>query len=107
MKPRRIGLAVVAVLGIAGVLACRPPRDRSDWRAPAGVPRSCATDADCPGGTACAIELGATQGTCTPDGDGGVYPYGPARGGEGGLPRPRGPQPPPFDVQPSPGDINI
>ena len=112
LVPVACGILLFAAIGL---VACRPPRDRGDWRAPVTA-KPCKADTDCPNGTMCAIELGASQGTCG-DADGG-YPYGPRspddQGGPdgGGGPFPphqrRAPgQSPPFNVQPQPGDINI
>lgn len=114
MKRSAAPLAIFALVG-AGVLAvaaCRPPRDRSDWRAPVTA-RPCKSDSDCPSGITCAIELGASQGTCDdPDGGARPYPYdygpnAPDPHGDGGRPGPPRPQGPPINVQPQPGDINI
>ena len=102
--------ATVAALAFALVAAsgCNKPQRQNDWRSPSNTdpsrrpapPASCTTDADCAAshGT-CAIELGATQGTCTtppglapaPRGDGGSAPVQPA------VP----------NIQPSPSDIHL
>jgi hypothetical protein len=85
------GLAGLASFGCSG----HSPR-RTDWRHP---PQACASDADCHGGT-CAIEMGASQGTCA----GGSLPaLPPAPGADGGT-RPPGPGP---SIQPSSTDIQI
>jgi hypothetical protein len=109
MKPRHanhlapVVVAVVARIGLAAVLltlslaACAHPQRRNDWRTPS-PPMACGTDADCRGGT-CAIELGASKGTCSaPAGS----PGSPA---DAGAPA-NGPNPGP-NVQPSSSDIQI
>lgn len=108
--PAACGLFLFASLA---VVACRPPRDRSDWRAPVTA-KPCKADTDCPNGTMCAIELGASQGTCGDPDAGANHPYGYPDGTEGpggsdgGGPGPhRRPPGPPINVQPQPGDINI
>jgi hypothetical protein len=84
---------VVACIG-----ACGPRQKRGDWRSPP-PPTACASDTDCPGG-ACAIELGASQGTCGPASSQGS----PGEGEEDGGARRLLPGP---SVQPSPNDIQI
>jgi hypothetical protein len=108
MKPRhahhpaRAVVAFIAVVAVAAALAlslaaCAHPQKRNDWRTPS-PPMACTTDADCRGGT-CAIELGASQGTCSaPAGSQGTP-------GDGGAPV-NGPNPGP-NVQPSSSDIQI
>lgn len=93
-----VAVVVLAALAALMVSGCVHPQKRTDWRNPA--PASlCRSDADCRGGT-CAIELGASQGTCSP-------PEGGSSGmpGDGGAPNP-GLNPGP-NVQPSPSDIQI
>ncbi|MBS2018228.1 MAG: hypothetical protein JST00_35490 [Deltaproteobacteria bacterium] len=108
---RALFVFVMFAVSVATV-ACRPPRDRSDWRAPVTA-RPCKADTDCPAGSSCAIELGASQGTCfDPDAGAGssTYPYGPrgpdSPGPDGGAGPQRAPGPP-INAQPQPGDINI
>lgn len=92
----RLALVALVVLALASMAACIPRQKRTDWRSPA--PRAaCASDTDCPGST-CAIELGATQGTCSgaplpalPDADGGARPS----------------SHPPVNIQPSASDIKL
>lgn len=107
-RPVAILVAASLALGVLALAACRPPRDRTEWRAPV-TSHPCKSDSDCPTGSTCAIELGASTGMCS-DPDGGSYPYGPhspdPRGGDGG-PGPHRPSGPPINVQPQPGDINI
>lgn len=101
MKPRHafaaLAVSLVALVALAAG-GCAHPQRRNDWRTPA-PPSACKSDADCRGGT-CAIELGASQGTCSP-------PAGGSSGapGDGGIPGP-GPSPGP-NVQPSSSDIQI
>jgi len=107
MKPRhaphaRVAVAVVVLAALAalavGVGGCTHPQKRTDWRNPA-PPMLCRSDADCRGGT-CAIELGASQGTCSPPAEGSS-----GTPGDGGAPNP-GLTPGP-NVQPSPSDIQL
>jgi hypothetical protein len=97
--------AVIAVIAVAaGLVACGGTHRRGDWHKPspaAGPASACATDADCQGAP-CAIELGATQGTCQPVDL--VGPPGPHRADGGAHPLPPGH--PPL-IQPSPSDIQI
>ena len=90
-------LALSLCLVFACVFACNQQQKRNDWRSPA-PPTACASDADCKGGT-CAIELGATQGTCS--GSGALPPLPGADGGASPG-SPNGP-----NVQPSPNDIHL
>lgn len=93
----RLGLALV-LLSVASLAACAPRQKRADWRTPAShAATPCASDSDCPNGT-CAIEIGATQGTCSP------ADLAPLPGPDGGTRQgpPVGPT-----VQPSPNDIKI
>jgi hypothetical protein len=83
---------------VTSVGACGPRQKRGDWRSPP-APTPCASDTDCPGG-ACAIELGASQGTCGPASSQSAPGEGEDDGGAPGL------QPAPI-VQPSPSDIQI
>ncbi len=105
MKPRHASnaVAVAVVLAASAFVAlatfgCAHPQKRNDWRTPS-PPMACKSDADCRGG-ACAIELGASQGTCSPASG------APGDGGAPGLNTPSGPSPAP-SVQPSPSDIQI
>jgi hypothetical protein len=94
-----LALLVLAAAGTVALVACGGTHRRNnDWRAlpPA---TACASDADCGGGP-CAIEMGATKGTCQP-----VDLVAPAHGGDGGA-RPSPSGPPPL-IQPSPSDIQI
>ena len=108
MKPRpatqparlaaRLAASVLTLSLTLSLAGCAHPQKRNDWRTPS-PPMACTTDADCRGGT-CAIELGASQGTCS-------APPGGAPGmpGDGGAPS-NGPNPGP-NVQPSSNDIQI
>jgi hypothetical protein len=94
-------LAVVLLVALAALMVCgcAHPQKRNDWRNPA-PPMACTSDADCRGGT-CAMELGASQGTCSPAGGSSGAPA------DGGAPSPGlnpGPGP---NVQPSPSDIQL
>ena len=97
---RHVVLAVVAVVVLAfagaATFGCAHPQRRNDWRSP---PRACASDDGCHGGK-CAIEMGASQGTCS----GGSLPSLPPGGGTDGGTRPPGPAP---SIQPSSSDIQI
>jgi|GEM_PF-4079962 len=110
----RPAAAITALVTLASALAlgaCRPPRNRYDWRAPAGATRACHVDADCPSGQCVFDGIGEStrEGTCsggsgeTGSSSGGVSP----NGVDGG---PRAPRPDGHDapaVQPAPGDIHI
>lgn len=97
MKSRAVVVAVtVLALAVTGAacFGCAHSHRRQDWRNP---PQVCASDAECHGGK-CAIELGASQGTCS----GGTLPaLPPAQSGDGGT---RAPGP---SIQPSSSDIRI
>ena len=104
MKPRHASTAAAAIVLAAAsafvalaTLGCAHPQKRNDWHTPS-PPMTCTSDADCRGGV-CAIEIGASQGTCGPAGG---SPGAPGDGGAPGL----GPAPAP-SVQPSPSDIQI
>jgi hypothetical protein len=89
-----VALVLVAAFSLALAGACSRPQRRTDWRSPS-PPAACTSDADCPGG-ACAIELGASQGSCGP-----ASPLHPAvDAGAPGVPTHPA-------IQPSPGDIQI
>lgn len=92
-----VSLLLLASLATITTTGCQPRQKRNDWRNPATPHATCTTDTDCPGGT-CAIELGATQGTCSgtalpplPPADAGARP--------GSHPLP--------NIQPSPSDIKL
>ncbi len=102
MKLRHASVAIAVVLGALAAslaaLGCAHPQKRYDWHNPS-PPMACTTDADCRGGT-CGIELGASQGRCSPA-------AGSPGAGDGGAPNPGlvpGPGP---NVQPSSTDIQI
>src|SRR4051794_23074094 len=94
--------ALAALASLVAATGCAHPQKRTDWRnpSPSMQGHACTSDADCHGGT-CAIELGASQGTCS----------GPADGSSSGAPADGGapsqaPNPGP-NVQPSSSDIQI
>ena len=101
--------AIVATIAIVAS-GCNQPRRRNDWRSPNNTdpsrrpapPASCTTDADCAAAHgACAIELGAAEGSCTtPPG------LAPVPRGDGG-PAQAPAQPGVPNVQPSPSDIHL
>lgn len=91
-----LSASAALAIALAGIAACTPRHPRHDWRSPA-TRAPCASDGDCPNGT-CAIELGASQGTCAP-----ASPQ-PLPGSDGGTrPTPA----PGLNVQPSPNDIQL
>ena len=79
MKRSVASLAIFALAGVAvlAVAACRPPRDRSDWRAPV-TSHPCKSDSDCPSGWSCRDN---PEGTCWADSNGnsGCAPADPAK----------------------------
>ena len=96
MKLRLVS-ALVCLAGLVGLVsACTHNPHRNDWRAPA-APTTCTMDADCHGGT-CAIEVGASQGTCS------APSFAPGAGADGGAAPGTSPGP---NVQPLSTDIQL